>query len=110
MISKTEFCRINAQRNPPLQSFASPEFVPLQRFIRRTEKFHFHLFKFTGPENEVSRSHFIAETFSNLRDAKWNTHALRIDNVFKLEENTLRSFRPKIRLVRLFTNGARIRI
>ena len=51
----------NAQIDIPLHAGLAPVLVPLGTLCWRNEKFHFHLLKLTGSENEVSWSDLVTE-------------------------------------------------
>ena len=60
----------HAQAEIPVVTILDPFFMPFHGLFRPAKKFDFHLFKFTSTKGEIARSDFIAERFTDLRDAK----------------------------------------
>ena len=73
---------------------------PLQILPRHAEKFQFHLFKFTGPEDEIARRDFVAEGFADLADAKGQFFTRGTQHVFEVDKNALCGFGPQVDLRR----------
>src|SRR5450432_1926435 len=92
MIAESQVAFSHAQRSPPFHAFIFPEFVPLLRFIRMAEPFHFHLLELSRAENKVARRYFVAKTFADLRDTKRDSDARGVDDVFEIKKNSLRGF------------------
>src|SRR5688572_30398056 len=75
----------------------TPALVLLNLHARRNKVLHFHLFKFTYAENKVTRANFITESFTHLRDSKWNLTASSLAHVFVVGKNASSSFWTQIR-------------
>src|SRR3989339_940678 len=58
---------------PPTFDFAKPHFKCCLPIFWINKIFEFTNLKFTSTENKISWSDFIAETFSNLCNTKWQT-------------------------------------
>mmetsp|Transcript_23252 Transcript_23252/g.35247 ORF Transcript_23252/g.35247 Transcript_23252/m.35247 type:complete len:240 (+) Transcript_23252:255-974(+) len=63
---------------------------------RRDEIFNLHLFKFPTTKDEVTRSNFITECLANLSNSKWQLLTTGSNNVFVIDENSLRSFGTEV--------------
>mmetsp|Transcript_666 Transcript_666/g.1062 ORF Transcript_666/g.1062 Transcript_666/m.1062 type:complete len:203 (-) Transcript_666:724-1332(-) len=77
-------------RNPLLM-----EWLP-NIITRRDEIFNLHLFKFPTTKDEVTRSNFITECLANLSNSKWQLLTTGSNNVFVIDENSLRSFGTEV--------------
>src|SRR5579862_9238271 len=58
--------------------------------------FQLHLLKFTHTKQKLFGSNFIAKSFANLCDVKKNFDTIGRINIFKINKNSLRGFRPQI--------------
>src|SRR3989344_1287380 len=76
--------------------FLSPFFKRLFPFRGPYEIFHFHLRKLTQAEDEIARRNLVAERFSYLRDAERQCRMIRINCIFKINEDTARRLRAQI--------------
>src|SRR3954470_19695021 len=70
VIMKLIFLTWNTKTQMPFQSFFLPVFVPFFLCARTYKKLHLHLFKLPHSENKLAGYNFIAESFTNLRNAK----------------------------------------
>ena len=71
---------------------------PFEVRSRLAEKFQLQLFKLPRPERKIPGRDFITEGLPALRDAKRHLFPARPLYVFKIDENSLRRFRPQITL------------
>src|SRR5699024_11101078 len=58
------------QSEEPVLCLVDPGVEPGVSFSRWDKELDFHLFEFTGTENEVARGDFVAEGFTDLADTK----------------------------------------
>ena len=94
VVEQTEIVWIDTKVYIPVVTLVDPVVVPLLVFTWLDEEFHFHLLELAGAEDKVSRSDFVAETFSHLADAEWRLHSGSVQHVVEVDENTLSGFRP----------------
>src|SRR5258706_4429143 len=100
VIMEPKFFRVHSQTFIPIDSYFFKIFKSfLAVFVIRLYKiFKLHLFKLTGTETEVAWGHFIPQSFTDLSLPKMNFNPGGIDNVLKINEDTLSNFAPEIGL------------
>ena len=96
MITITHLFIFQSQSFQPIQTELFPVCMPLKVCIRFTEKFHLHLFKLSGTEDEVTRCNLVSERFSNLTDSKRDLLSGCTLHIFKVNKNPLCSLRAEI--------------
>ena len=85
-----------AEIDEPFSAEVTPVWIPLVVCTWLTEEFHFHLFKLSGTENEVTRGDLITEALADLANTKrqFLTHgSLYVSEVY---EHALCCFRTQI--------------
>ena len=80
-----------------------------RRRHRFAKVFHFHLFEFAGAEDRILKDDFVAERFSDLRNAERNLHPVRLNDIFKIDEDALTGFRAQVYDGRVAFDGAEMR-
>src|SRR3989338_1656497 len=80
----------------------SPAFEILFPISGSYEILKFHLLEFPRSENEITGGNFISESFADLGNTEWQIRMIRVNNIFKIGENTLGRFRTQIRYLRFF--------
>ena len=96
VLEQTQTLWINSQVGVPSHTSVDPVLVPLFIGSWDYEVLHLHLLKFASTEDEVTWSDFIAERFSDLTNSKWWLLTRCGRDVFKINEDTLRSFWAKV--------------
>src|SRR5450759_5027153 len=96
MIVKTVILTSKTKRLVPFHPYLFPFFKPIQFTPRLYKELHFHLFKFSHPEDELSGNYFIAKRFSYLSNPKRNFHPSGLLNIEKIDEDPLRSLGSEI--------------
>src|SRR5574344_58133 len=104
----TVFFPISTQRKMPVQTHFFPVFIPFHFISRAYKKLHFHLLKFTHPENELSCNYLISESFTNLCNAKGDFHTATLLYVQEIYKNSLGGFGTKIDLGRPVVHTAQL--
>ena len=100
MFAEAELFLVHAEVvHEPVEAVLAPEVVPVKFGARFAEEFKFHLFKFAGTEDEVTRSDFVTEALTDLTDTERNARADVVDNVLEVNEDTLGRFRTQVDLV-----------
>ena len=108
MLAQLQVVAGQANGLPPCEALVTPPRIPLRGLVGLNEELQFHLFKLSAAECEIARRDFIAERFSNLRNAKRHANARAVDDVVKVGENALRGFWSQIRGVGRIFNRAHI--
>ena len=80
----------------PFQTDFFPFLEPIQFSTRFYEELHFHLFKLTHTEDELTGNDFVTESLTDLSNTKRNLHTTGLLHIQVVYENTLRCFRTKI--------------
>src|SRR5574343_694208 len=65
-----------------------PILIPLAFCAGTNKELHFHLFKFTHTENELTGYDLISESLSDLCNTEWHFHATGFLHIPELHENT----------------------
>src|SRR5215218_8031604 len=92
-----EILAIETERAKPLQILFDPIVHELGVFSSwRNEILHLHLFELTRPQDEVSRSHFVAKRLTNLRDTKRQFAPHGRLHIQKVDEYALGGFGSQI--------------
>ena len=87
-----------AQCLMPFQTDFFPFLEPVEFCSRFYEELHFHLFKLTHTEDELTSYNFITESLTNLCNTERNLHTSCFLHVQVVHENTLSSFRTQVYL------------
>ncbi len=93
MFTETKLLFLHTEGKQPVFAEFLPILIPFKIRTGFTEKFQLHLFKFTGTESKIAGGNFITEGFSDLADSERNFLSGSTLNIFKVDKNTLRSFR-----------------
>ena len=82
VVAQNEIVAFDAKIEIPLIPPVAPVGVPLPAFRGMTEELDFHLLEFARTEGEVARRDLVADTLSDLADAKGNADATAVDPAF----------------------------
>ena len=97
--------RLRTIGRPVVSSFGGLGTVAgLQNLRRFDEKLNLHLLEFSRAKNEVAGRYLVAKRAADLRDAKRQLAICAVENVFEVDEHTLRSFRSQISQARFILN------
>src|SRR3989344_614404 len=97
MLLPAKMFLLNAERvKIVIEALFFPFNIGIRRIRWRYEILHFHLLKFSLPEEKLPWRYLIAKRFPDLRDTKWNRIKARIKDVFIIDENTLRCLAAQI--------------
>lgn len=99
MVAQAQAVLFDAQRKQPLLAERTPVVEPLQILAGLAEEFQLHLLKFADTEDEVAGGDFVAEGFTNLRDARRKLLAHGAHDVGEVDEDALRGFGTQVNLV-----------
>src|SRR5882724_12000277 len=77
-----------------LEPLFQPVIQPLHSLLCPAKIFQLHLLELARPEGKITRIDFVTKGFANLRDAEWQLLARDFEDVFKLNEDGLRSLGP----------------
>ncbi len=95
--------QINAQIFYPLKYLFPPHFeifTPVVFLLWRfDEVLNFHLLEFSRAVNKITGSNFVPERLADLSDPERQLFSRGIENIFKIDENALRGFRPEINFI-----------
>lgn len=86
----------DTEAKEPVPLFLFDAFVVVFVFARFDEILRVGLLEFTAAEEEVAWGDFVAEGFADLGDTEGNFDATSIDDILKVEINTLAGFARKI--------------
>src|SRR3990167_11398220 len=98
MISIAKIFFFNTQINVPSHSlfFQKPENLFCLFVIRSHKIFQFHLFKFPTSESKIPGSNLVSESFSDLCNTERKFNPRRVNNILKINKNSLGNFSSKI--------------
>ena len=82
----------------PFQTDFFPFLEPIQFSTRFYEELHFHLFKLTHTEDELTGNDFVTESLTDLCNTERNLHTTGLLYVQVVNENTLSCFRTEVYL------------
>src|SRR5207247_9865758 len=79
---------------------------PVDRLQRIDEELDLHLLELAGPEDEIAGRDLVAKGLADLGDPKRQLQPHRLQYVVEVDEDALRRFRPQVRDLRAFRDGA----
>src|SRR5205085_3971027 len=85
------------KRSYPRKETIYPFLMNSSRVLGPDEILHLHLLELARPENEITGSYLVAKRFADLSDPEWQLATRGVQYVCKVNEDTLRGLRSKIR-------------
>src|SRR6185436_16266122 len=75
--------------------------------LRRLNKvFDLHLFELAGSKDKVAGRYLVSKSLADLRDSKGQLSVRAVEDVFEIDEDSLRSLRPQVSKPGLIFNRA----
>ena len=105
VLEESQIVRVQAEVDVPIPAVLQPVLMPFFVRPRLDEEFHFHLLEFTGPENEIARRYFVAETLPGLPDTERRLLACGVHHVEVIHEDALRGLRAQVMNSALVLDG-----
>ena len=96
VIAQTQVFFLHAEIEQPFAAVIFPVLEPFQIGARFAEELEFHLLKFAGTENKVTRGDLVSEALTDLADTERHLFTSGSLNILKVYENTLSGFGTKV--------------